>query len=178
MLPAGFALPDDPTRVTGEIPADVRAVLAAAADDDQLWDGWRETQVDLVLPPSRRPARVEPVDGPREFPPGHDLLHVLTSCNPAGVAHAVADNIRRLAVLRGLLELRDVPHWPATGHDAENTWQEPGFLVAGLTDQAARELGAAMGQVAIFAWTPRSWAILACVTDRRVELPWSVRRLA
>ncbi len=173
MLPKGFALPDRPEDVTGEVPEDVRTVLVAAADDSAMWSGWAKTEVDLLLP-DMRAARLVPADGPQEFPSGHDLLHVLTACNPAGREHPMDENIRRLALLRSLLELRDITHWPATGHDAEGTWQEPGFMVAGLSDGAARELGAAMGQVAIFAWTPRSWTILASLTDRRVELPWSL----
>lgn len=168
-----FALPQDPADPPRAPRERERAVLAASAATAETWDPWRTTVVDLELPDGRR-ATLRPEPGSCDFPAGYERFHVLTSDNPNGERLPPEVNTRRRAYLAARLERTGVAHWASTGRDPASDWHEPGFLVAGLTDDDARALGAALGQVAIFAWSPDRWSILACVTGRRTDLPWSL----
>ena len=101
-----------------------------------------------------------------------ETIHVLTAFNPAGRTVSPEDNERAHNVLLRELNRRSVTWWRATGGDPYGTHTEKSAAVIGLTEADAREIGQRFGQDAVFAWTPRTWRLLSCVSDQVQESGW------
>jgi hypothetical protein len=101
-------------------------------------------------------------------------VHILTAWDPGTELLCEQDNREREAALEAELQrLGPTDWWPAVGVDPESGRREEGVAVRGLAERVVRQVGARYDQDAIFSWTPREWAIVACVGERRVVLGWS-----
>ena len=100
------------------------------------------------------------------------VVHVLTAWNPGDERpsreenDAASEKLRIELVSRGLSPCRAVGADPDSGH-AEESW-----AVVGLSDDEARAIGAAFGQVAVFRLTATGQAVLACSEDWMVSRSW------
>ena len=75
---------------------------------------------------------------------------LITACNPAGRQAERRWNQAATADLEAWLEQQNLPFTPAAGLDPQTHWPaEPGFLIAGLNLEPARELGRRFNQNAI-----------------------------
>ena len=115
------------------------------------------------------PAAASPAGGDPVPPAGP--LHVITAIQP-GEEPSGPTAARRLAILEA--ELRAAGHapFPATGSALDGTHAEPGFAVAGWTDDEARRWGVRFGQVAVFGLRAGTWSLIACQAGRRTDRPW------
>ncbi len=68
--------------------------------------------------------------------------------------------------------------WTARGVDPVTGAHDEGVAVRGLTEEAARGLGARYGQDAIFTWSPLEWAIVSCTGARRQVTGWALGPLS
>ena len=117
--------------------------------------------------------------GAGDLPGGVDVLHVLTSQDPAGVAQSEARNRQLLGELLARLgrdpALRAVRWWPATGGLLDLAHHEQGVAIAGLERAAASQLGAELEQLAIYEMTPSWCRVVTCpgdVVDEQVPRRW------
>jgi len=121
----------------------------------------------LVLRPGP-PGRVDgafPFDTP---------VHVVTAHNPGPAYLDEAENAARQARLEADLDARGLEHWTTVAGAEDGSHAEVGALVVGLDDAAARALGAAWGQDAVFRWSPTAWTVLACDDAAAVDLGWKL----
>jgi len=156
--------------------------LARYARGPVPWRYYLTTKV-RFSPPGTAPFTVVPIEpedggapaaadlgGDDQVPPAGPL-HVITAIQP-GEEPSEAAAARRLAILEA--ELRAAGHapFPATGSAFDGSHAEPGFAVAGWTDDDARRWGVRFGQVAVFGLRAGTWSLIACATDRRSDRPW------
>ena len=100
------------------------------------------------------------------------VVHVLTAWNPGDERpsreenDAASEKLRIELVSRGLSPCRAVGADPDSGH-AEESW-----AVVGLSDDEARAIGAAFGQLAVFRMTATGQAVLGCFEDWAVSRSW------
>ncbi|KEZ77009.1 DUF3293 domain-containing protein [Salinisphaera hydrothermalis] len=88
---------------------------------------------------------------------------LITAYNPGGEAASDRDNRARESLLDNLLDRAGLACLPAVNRDTAGSWpNEPGWLVAGLEEGMARQLGRRFGQAALVA-----------VDRERVDLIWS-----
>ena len=127
----------------------------------------RAPELGLVLRP--RPPGVVAGDFPFAEP-----VHVVTAHNPGAARPGPAENRARQARLEADLDRRGLRHWRTVGGAEDGGHAEDGALVVGLGDDAARALGAAWGQDAVFAWSATAWTVLACDDGPSVELGWEL----
>lgn len=100
----------------------------------------------------------------------HPLLgpmHVVTAIQPDPELDSASR--ARMLVLDRHLHDAGIRSMPAVGSSFTSDHSEDSGAVFGLTDHQARDLGAAFGQVAVFAWTGPRWSLLACAGDRQVH---------
>ena len=97
-------------------------------------------------------------------------VHVLTAWNPGAARPGEAANRAANERLRVHLVAMGCDPVPALGADPDSPHAEESWAVAGLEDDAARAVGAAFDQVAVFRATATELAVLACGED------WVVRR--
>jgi hypothetical protein len=125
------------------------------------WTLYEQAVVDIELPEQTirvTPAPLEVPDGP--FPaPRAETIHIVTAYNPAGRPASVQDNHRAQR-----LDRRAFRWWPAAGGDMDGLHMEESPAVIGLSDREARALGHRFGQDAVFAWSPTTWRLLACLS--------------
>jgi len=127
----------------------------------------RVPDLDLVLRP-QPPGRVHgtfPFDGP---------VHVVTAHDPGAARLGDEENAERQARLEAELDARGLPHRRTVASAEDGSHAERGALVVGLDDDAARALGAAWGQDAVFRWSRTAWTVLACDDAPPVDLGWEV----
>lgn len=106
--------------------------------------------------------------------PTADAVHILTAWDPGDARPGQGENRANQAALEADLEvLGPYEAWSAVGVDPASGHREEGAAVSGLLLDVVLDLGARYGQDAIFEWTPRAWAVVACRGDRRVEFGWS-----
>ncbi len=75
---------------------------------------------------------------------------LVTACNPAGQRLDDWHNRQACRALAAWIARAGLPWRPATGLDPARQWPaEPGFLIAGVQPEPARELGRQFGQNAI-----------------------------
>ena len=81
---------------------------------------------------------------------GHDTWAFITAWNPGSIALDTAENRCRMTNLSGRIALLGLPMLEGEGVGTGGDWPpEPSFLVLGIGESAAVELGRAFGQVAI-----------------------------
>ncbi len=97
-------------------------------------------------------------------------VHVLTAWNPGAARPSEAANRAANERLRAHLVDLGLEPVPALGADPDSAHAEESWAVVGLSDDAARCVGAAFDQVAVFRATASELAVLACSED------WVVRR--
>lgn len=97
-------------------------------------------------------------------------VHVLTAWNPGAARPGeAADRAANERLRAHLVDLGCEPV-PALGADPDSPHAEESWAVVGLANEAARAVGAAFDQVAIFRVTRTELAVLACRED------WTMRR--
>lgn len=101
-------------------------------------------------------------------------VHVVTAHNPGADRPGPAENDARQARLEADLDARGLRHWRTVAGAEDGSHAEEGALVAGLDDAAARELGAAWGQDAVFRWSATAWTVLACDDAPSTDLGWEL----
>jgi hypothetical protein len=110
--------------------------------------------------------------------PGGGPVHVMSAWDPGDVRPGVETNRLRQAALeeelRALAHTATVSTWAASGYDPETGYRDEGVAVSGLQEEAARAIAARYRQEAIFSWSPREWAIVACTGARRVAFGWTL----
>jgi hypothetical protein len=127
----------------------------------------RVPDLGLVL----RPQAPGQVDGAFPF---DDTVHVVTAANPGAERLTAEENAERQARLEADLDARGLRHWATVAGAEDGSHAEAGALVVGLDDAAARALGAAWGQDAVFRWSRAAWSVLACDDAEPVDLGWRV----
>jgi len=100
------------------------------------------------------------------------VVHVLTAWNPGDERPSREENDD--ANERLLIELvsRGLNPCRAVGADPDSEHAEESWAVHGLSDDEARAIGAAFGQVAVFRLTATDQTVLACFEDWVVSRPW------
>ncbi len=123
--------------------------------DDELWDAYAATVI--------RTASGAVVAGPvaRARASGH----VITAWNPYSAPRSEAEN--RAAGERLRARVGTAEETRASAPDG--TWPEEGLLVAGLSREAACELGRAFGQHAVFELDDEAVRVVACEDARVVR---------
>jgi Protein of unknown function (DUF3293) len=138
------------------------------------WTHYRQAVVRLRTARGMLAVRACPGVVSGDFPdPRRRTVHLVTACNPAGRTASPAANAHAQAVLLAELDRQGLAWWPAEGGDAHRRHVEPSAAIAGLDDDAARELGRRHGQDAIFAWDPAAWRLLSCADDRAETHGWT-----
>lgn len=117
--------------------------------DTELLAAYRATEWTLHTPSGRYVVR------PGELVPAGSIMlpaAVITAFNPRSVLRTTSQNLDSNVRLAAQLRDSDLEHHPASAHgvgaDSE-VWQEPGFLVSGLSLPEAVALGAAYAQNSI-----------------------------
>ena len=100
------------------------------------------------------------------------VVHVITAWNPGDERPSREENDD--ANERLLIELvsRGLNPCRAVGADPDSEHAEESWAVHGLSDDEARAIGAAFGQVAVFRLTATDQTVLACFEDWVVSRPW------
>ena len=106
------------------------------------------------------------------FPFGTSATFV-TADNPGGATRPPLENEERRVGLAASLDAAGLGWHPAVGGEPDGDHLEPGVVVLGLALDAAADLGARFGQVAIYQWTPDALHLLACDGDRHDILGYS-----
>jgi len=101
-------------------------------------------------------------------------VHVVTAHNPGVERPGPSENGARQARLEADLDARGLRYWRTVAGAEDGSHAEAGVLVAGLDDDAARALGAAWGQDAVFRWSATAWTVLACDDAPSVHLGWEL----
>jgi hypothetical protein len=73
----------------------------------------------------------------------------LTACNPGSGSLAGEENFHRTLELREVLRARWPRHYFGVSIGRDGTWREPSFLVLGMTEGDAVEIGRRFGQNAV-----------------------------
>ena len=100
------------------------------------------------------------------------VVHVLTAWNPGDERPSREENDAANEELRIELMSRGLNPCRAVGADPDSEHAEESWAVVGLSDDEAREICAAFGQVAVFRLTATSQAVLACSEDWVVSRCW------
>lgn len=98
----------------------------------------------------------------------HESCAVITACNPGFVQYSREVNERRNEQLRTRLVLSGYGIWESLNTAPDGTFEEPGFLVWGITQERACELAAAFAQFAIY-WYDETGARSVIGCDYAVE---------
>ncbi|MFJ6833828.1 DUF3293 domain-containing protein [Streptomyces sp. NPDC091209] len=144
--------------------------------EPQNWQLYRHAVVDIHF--HDRTVRVEPrspgtAEGSFPNAAGGTALHVITAWNPFGRTASAEYNARAHGLLLDELARQGLTWWPAAGGDARGMHVEESVAVAGMSDDAAHELGRRFGQDAIFTWTPDAWRLSVCDGDTAATSGWA-----
>src|SRR5581483_6091543 len=146
-----------------------------AADDD-LWEEYARTVVELSLPDGAT-LQITPAP-PGQVGPWPEQLtapvHFLTAWDPGDERPSAEMNRTRQRDLEEELQALAVQTWPSSGFDAQSGHREEGVAVAGLEEDAACALGRRYRQNAIFSWTPDGWHVVSCRDMTRTVMGWHV----
>lgn len=134
---------------------------------EDLWAIWAASHIDIDIDGETvivvRPGVDAPGDPlPDAVSPGP--IHVVTAWNPRGKPTDDDTNARAQGRLVPELLERQLRHWPARGHAADESWSEEGFAVGGLSPAEACALGRRYDQLAIFELTgpPDGHRVIRC----------------
>jgi Protein of unknown function (DUF3293) len=145
--------------------------------DPGLWSNYAQTKLELDLPGGRlivTPAAPGTCMG--QHPTGR-ALYVITACNPMSEPLPAGINASRNLDLAADLDRARAQFWPAVGYDADGEWPpEAGFVIDGLAETDARDLGRRYEQFALFRWSPTALSVIACYEDRRHDAGWNAVR--
>jgi hypothetical protein len=94
------------------------------------------------------------------------VFHVITAFNPFSEPRSLEENQAANRELERILVQAGKTHRPAVNRAPGGGWEEPGFLVEGLTREEARELGRRFRQHAVFEMEEKKLRIVACFEDR------------
>jgi hypothetical protein len=97
---------------------------------------------------------------------------VLTAWNPGDERLSREENDAANEELRIEIMSRGLNPCRAVGADPDSEHAEESWAVCGLSDDEARDIGAAFGQVAVFRVTATSQTVLACFEDWVVSRRW------
>jgi hypothetical protein len=100
------------------------------------------------------------------------VVHVLTAWNPGDERLSREENDAANEELRIEIMSRGLNPCRAVGADPDSEHAEESWAVCGLSDDEARDIGAAFGQVAVFRVTATSQTVLACFEDWVVSRRW------
>ena len=100
------------------------------------------------------------------------VVHVLTAWNPGDERPSREENDDANEKLRIELVSRGLNPCRAVGADPDSEHAEESWAVHGLSDDEARALGTAFGQVAVFRLTATGQAVLACSEDWVASRSW------
>jgi hypothetical protein len=147
---------------------------------DDPWASYARTVVEFSLPDGvTRRVRASPVPDADEadWPwPDRRPVYVLTAWDPGAERPGREVNRARQKALEEDVGRLDCPFSRAVGVDPVTGRRDEGVAVRGAPEADVLALGARYGQDAVFAWTPREWAVVACLCGRRLESWWSVER--
>jgi hypothetical protein len=144
---------------------------------DDPWAGYARTVVAIVRPDAPDlVVAAAPAGETGRWPwSDDDAVHVLTAWDPGDARPGDVENRRRQADLASEIRaLAPRRMWTALGVDPVSGRREEGVAVFGLDPDVLVALGRRYGQDAIFEWTPREWAIVACGGGWREAFGWSV----
>jgi hypothetical protein len=130
------------------------------------WPRYLRAVVDIAFPARSIRVTPGPLDGATSLPypiDGAHTIHIVTAFNPHGSHATTRANLRAQDELLHTIGLHGLRWWPAVGGDPAGTHAEISAAVVGMDDAQARALGRRFGQDAVFAWSPASWRLLACV---------------
>ncbi|MER5691147.1 DUF3293 domain-containing protein [Streptomyces mirabilis] len=131
------------------------------------WSHYLRAVVDIAFPAHSIRVAAGPSDGgvPSLPYPFNDVqsIHIVTAFNPGGRNTSERANLRAQHELLHSIGLNGLQWWPAVGGDLAGTHAEISAAVVGMDDAQARNLGRRFGQDAVFAWSPASWRLLACI---------------
>ena len=148
--------------------------------EDDPWASYVRIAVEIRRAPRELlVVRAAPAGEAASWPwSGEGPLHVMTAWDPADERPGMEVNRRRQAALdlelRTLAATTPVSTWAASGFDPATGYRDEGVAVSGMSEAAARALAARYRQEAIFSWSPREWAIVACTGGRRVAFGWTL----
>ena len=111
------------------------------------------------------------------FPADVSRLHVITAWNPYSQVLDAPDNEARNAALARDLQAAGLAHRDAVGRSPDGTWREQCFAVLDAAEDVVLDLAERHDQHAVYAWTPREWAVV-WAGDHRGERDvsgWRVR---
>ena len=100
------------------------------------------------------------------------VVHVLTAWNPGDERLSREENDAANEELRIEIMSRGLNPCRAVGADPDSEHAEESWAIVGLSDDEARDIGAAFGQVAVFRVTATSQTVLACFEDWVVSRRW------
>jgi len=116
-----------------------------------------------------------PIAGPTnvgEFPDALGrCIFVITADNPGRDVSDDANSAAHAQLLRRAKELK-WDYLDAHGGDPAWTHVEACIAVRDVDVRDVLALGREFGQDAIFEWTPKHWALVACNDGRRMEFSW------
>lgn len=142
-----------------------RESIAAHIIARMSWDAYTEAVVRVYLPDGVIVVRPGGAIGmpTGRFPDAVGrTIHIITAHNPQGTLSSALDNDSAHDRLLEAVRVLGLAVWDAVGGDPTWTHTEASVSLVGLNDDDARELGAAYGQEAIFAWRPDAWLVLSC----------------
>ena len=138
------------------------------------WEAYLRTHVRIDLAVDRtmvvEPGR-EPVAD--RWSLTSDAGWVITACNPRSIVLGVEENAKRTRQLHDELAEAGYLVRSATGFDPANPeWNEPGWLVEGITESEAIRVARAWEQNAVFEWTPTAWDLVGVLIPHRHRSSW------
>lgn len=98
-------------------------------------------------------------------------VHVITAWNPGDDRPTRAENNAANERLRVDLVKRGLNPMRAIGADPDSDHFEESWAVVGLSDESARAIGAAYGQVAVFRLANDIQTVMACTEDWTLSRP-------
>jgi hypothetical protein len=128
-------------------------------DDDAKWDLYVDAVIECEID-----GRTCSLRGPEAEPlPADAPIFVLTAYNPGGEDRDESLNQAAERDLERELTTDHVTFWPALGHSRDASWSEPGVALAGFDRAQACELGARLGQLAVYELTAEAVLVVRCV---------------
>ncbi len=120
------------------------------------WEAYLRTRVRIDLAADRTVVVEQALDPVTDrWPLASDAGWVITACNPRSALLSIEENAIRTRQLHDELAQAGYPILPATGFDPANPeWNEPGWLVQGITESEALGIAREWEQNALFEWTP------------------------
>lgn len=97
------------------------------------------------------------------------VVHVITAWNPGDLRPTEKANLAANETLRQCLVELGLHPIRAVGSDPDSPHSEESWAVSGLTDAAARAIGADFGQAAVFRLEARSQTVLECAGKWKVS---------